>query len=462
MRRLFLFVCLLFSVLAHGQADTAVPATEKCNYLKAIHISGDRKTRDAIILRELSVHTGNCIPTADLSSVLELNKLRLFNLRLFNDVKISWEPLSGDSISMEIFVLDRFPIMPGGNLEFADRNFNVWWTEQNRDLRRINLGLSINHNNFRGNREVISASAQVGYTQKLGLSYSRPFADKNQRHGYGASIFALQNREIAYMTEFNKLKFLRSDHNYMQRRLDLAAWYTYRPAYATTHTFELSFHHYWISDSISELNPEFLGGGRTQEDVLQLRYRFEYNGVDNWNYPLTGNRFIGTFDQKVALLGGSWQSSLNLHYDQFLKLSKKWYASFILRSRVSIPQKQPYIFRQNLGYEFDYIRGYEYFVIDGSCFGLLRANLKRELLNVRINLPIRFFQVIPIRVYGKIYGDVGAGYNKYPVSDNLYNKMLYSGGIGLDIVTLYDIKVRIEYTVNHLNQKALYLHRNGE
>ncbi len=221
MRRLLLFVGLLFTVAARGQTGTAVPGTEKCSYLKEIGISGDKKTKDAIILRELSVHTGDCIKTSDMSSVLELNKLRLFNLRLFNDVKVSWVPLTGDSIRMEIFVLDRFPIMPGGNLEFADRNFNVWWTEQNRDLRRINLGLSLNHNNFRGNRETITASVQVGYTQKLGLSYSRPFADKNQKHGYGASIFALQNREIAYMTELNKLKFLRSDNNYMQRRLDL-------------------------------------------------------------------------------------------------------------------------------------------------------------------------------------------------------------------------------------------------
>lgn len=462
MYRLLFIVCLLFSAVVNGQSDSTKPEPRKCNYLKEIAISGDRKTKDAIILRELSVRTGDCIPQENLVDVQERNKLRLFNLRLFNDVKVSWVPVSVDSIRMEIFVLDRFPIMPGGNLEFADRNFNVWWTEQNHDLRRINLGLSINHNNFRGNRETITASVQVGYTQKIGLSYSRPFADKNQKHGYGASIFALQNREIAYITDSNKLKFLRSDNNFMQRRLDLAAWYTYRPAYATTHTFELSFHHYWISDTIRELNPTFLGDNRTQEDVLQLRYRFEYNGVDNWNYPLKGNRFIGTFDQKIALLGGSWQSSLNLHYDHFLQLSKKWYAGFIVRSRVSIPQKQPYIFRQNLGYDFDYVRGYEYFVIDGSCFGLVRANLKRELLNLRINLPIRFFQVIPIRVYGKIYGDAGAAYNKYPVNDHLYNKMLYSGGIGLDIVTLYDIKVRIEYTLNHLNQKALYLHRNGE
>jgi len=450
--------------MALAQADTvtAPPEAEGCAYLKAITVSGRHKTKDAVVLRELSVQAGDCIPEASVAATLEQNRLRLMNLRLFNDVKISWVPVAADTFAMDIYLLDRFPVMPDPNFEFADRNFNVWWTEQHRDLRRINLGLTLNHNNFRGNRETVGVTAQVGYTQKLGLSYSRPFADKNQRHGFGFSVSGLQNREIAYQTDNNKLLFLRSDRHFMQRRFDAAAWYTYRPQYASTHLLQLSFHHYWISDTIARLNPAYLGDGRTQENVLHFSYRYEYNGVDNWNYPLRGNRFIGTFDQKAGLRGGNWQSSLNLHYDQFAHLGGKWYAALILRGRVSLPQRQPYIFRQNLGYGYDYVRGYEYYVIDGSCFGIARADFKRELLNLRINLPVRFFEVVPVRVYGKVYGDFGAGYNKYPFHDRFYNKALYSGGIGLDVVTLYDIKVRIEYTINHLNEKGLYLHRNGE
>lgn len=462
MRLLFFIAFLSSSTFLFAQKDTSGGGVPGCSYLKTIHISGQRKTKDRIVLRELSVKAGDCIPKADIAAIMERNRLRLLNTRLFTDAKVSWTPVTDDTFSMEIFVLDRFPIMPDANFEFADRNFNVWWTEQNRDLRRINLGLTLNHNNFRGNRETVGVTGQIGYTQKIGLSYAQPFADKNQQHGYGVSVFGLQNREIAYITDGNKLRFLRSNDNFMQRRFDASVWYTYRPQYASTHLLQLSFHHYWISDTIALLNPEYLGGGRKQEDVLRLTYRYEYNGVDNWNYPLSGNRFVGIFEQNIALLGGNWQSSVNLHYDHFLNPWKKWYASFILRGRVSVPQKQPYIFRQNLGYDFDYVRGYEYYVIDGSCFGIFRANFKRELLNLRINMPIRFFEVIPIRVYGKVYGDFGAGYNKYPVNDALYNRALYSAGIGFDIITLYDIKLRVEYTINHLNEKGLYLHRNGE
>ncbi|MFT4063070.1 MAG: hypothetical protein QM642_12025 [Edaphocola sp.] len=461
---LFILVFLLGGHLAGAQV--LLPDSQhasSCSYVKDILISGQRKTKDALILREIGIKPGDCVANDQLPMLAGQSKLRLLNLRLFTDVKVEWLAIAADTYCLNIVLLDRFPIMPDPNLEFADRNFNVWWNEMGRDPRRLNLGITLTHNNFRGNREQLGATGQVGYTQKLGISYARPFADKNQRHGFGISFYGLQNREIPYMTYANKLRFLRSSDNFMLRRIDAAIWYTYRPAYATTHELRLAYHHYWISDTIALLNPTYLGNdGLTQQDVLHFTYRFEYNGVDNWNYPLRGKRFIGTFDQKLALAGGYGQTSLYLHHDRYWHLGGKWYAAGIARGRVSAGQHQPYIFRQNLGYEFDYIRGYEYYAIDGSAFGILRLNLKRELLHWRIKLPVRYFEIVPIRVYAKVYADAGAGYNKYPIADAYCNKLLYAGGVGIDVVTLYDIKVRIEYTVNHVGEKGLYLHRNGE
>ncbi|KAA5536200.1 hypothetical protein F0919_00600 [Taibaiella lutea] len=467
MRFILLFVVLLFSsLLSSGQGN------EACYNIQKITITGRHKTKDRIILRELSFREGDCIPKSsfdtlndpNLLPVNEFNRKRLINLKLFNEVKLTWHLLEGNAYELEINVVDRFPVIPDLAFDFADRNFNVWWTEHNHDFSRINLGVALVNNNFRGNHETIAVLGQIGYTQKVGLTYARPFIDKDQKHGFGASVFGLQNREIAYKTESNKLKFLRSDNNFMQRRFDAAAWYTFRPKYASTHLLQLGYHHYWISDTIAYLNPNYLGDGHTQENVVQLTYRYEYNGVDNWEYPLTGKRFIGTLDNKYALVNQKWQSSLNIQFDHYFKLSKKWYLATILRAKGSVPQDQPYIFRQNLGYDYSYVRGYEYYVIDGSCFGIVRLDLKRELLNKKILLPVKYFEVIPIRIYAKAFADAGIGYNKYAAldGDQLNNRLLYAAGFGIDIITLYDIKVRVEYTVNHLNEKGLYLHRNGE
>lgn len=383
------------------------------------------------------------------------------NTQLFNDANFSYSN-QHDSLSILIHVWERFPVIPSPNLEFADRNFNVWWSEQHRSLRRINIGLTLTDRNFLGNREQLSVIGQIGYTEKGGLSYEIPYLDKRQKHGIGIAVYGMQNREVAYITDSNKLQFYRSNTHAMLRQYQMSAWYTYRPRYAATHKISFDYQHYWISGAIAALNPEYLGNGRTQEDVLSLSYTYKYNGVDNWEYPLNGRRLVGMLQQKLMLNDNSYQTILYLQGDKYWKLKDKWYANLIFRGKFSFGQQQPYVFRRNLGYDFDYVRGYEYYVIDGSSFALLRADFKRELLNIQFRLPVKYFQVIPVRVYAKAYADAGRAYNAHPNNDYLYNKTMYSAGLGIDIVTLYDIKLRIEYTINRMGESDLYLHKNGE
>jgi hypothetical protein len=109
------------------------------------------------------------------------------------------------------------------------------------------------------------------------------------------------------------------------------------------------------------------------------------------------------------------------------------------------------------------VRGYEYYVVDGAHFGILRLDLKREILNFTIKkIPLKYLPVIPIRVYPKLFADVGYVSNEYEGNSFLNNRMLYSAGVGIDIFTAYDIKIRLEYAWNHLGQKDLFLHFNSE
>jgi len=73
-------------------------------------------------------------------------------------------------------------------------------------------------------------------------------------------------------------------------------------------------------------------------------------------------------------------------------------------------------------------------------------------------LKSRSYSVIPFRFFLKAYGDVGYVYNKTSTTFNsLTNKMLYSGGAGLDILTIYDATISLEYSFNQLGQKGLFL-----
>jgi hypothetical protein len=115
-----------------------------------------------------------------------------------------------------------------------------------------------------------------------------------------------------------------------------------------------------------------------------------------------------------------------------------------------------------LGTQTDYVRGYEYYVTDGYQYGLVRLSLKRELFNNTYSLPVRYFTAVPVRIYPKVFFDAGYINNPTPSSNTLVNTLQYSLGVGLDLVTFYDMKVRLEYARNHLGQNGLYLHFNSE
>ena len=108
---------------------------------------------------------------------------------------------------------------------------------------------------------------------------------------------------------------------------------------------------------------------------------------------------------------------------------------------------QPYINQRSLGYNDINLRGLELYVVDGVAYGLTRTTIKKKLFTVNIPSIIKSkkYPTIPFSVFAKTYTDFGYVYNKEQYSTYLNNRLLYSGGFGIDILTLYDINLRVEY-----------------
>ena len=124
----------------------------------------------------------------------------------------------------------------------------------------------------------------------------------------------------------------------------------------------------------------------------------------------------------------------------------------------------PYYFNRGLGYNNDYIRGYEYYVIDGQSFALVKNSLKYKLIKQHIvevkALKNRFsqFSTIPYSVYLTLNGDAGYVQDKfYGNKNSLNNKWQYGYGVGLDFVTFYDIVARFEFTFNKQMQHGFFI-----
>ena len=77
-------------------------------------------------------------------------------------------------------------------------------------------------------------------------------------------------------------------------------------------------------------------------------------------------------------------------------------------------------------------------------------------------MPFPFFPKIltkiPFTFFAKTYTDFGYVYNKPKFDTYLNNRLLYTGGFGIDLLTLYDINLRFEYSFNQLNKSGLFFH----
>ncbi|MCF8449386.1 MAG: hypothetical protein K9G49_05880 [Taibaiella sp.] len=461
MRYLFLFllVAIFGSTVVFGQ-DAGLWAGRRT--IGRVQITGNNVTKRNIILRELSIKEGDIIAADSVNVLMVQNKLRLFNLQLFNEVEQEVTG-SNDTLIWHIVLKERWYIIPTGILQFADRNINTWWTDQNHDLNRVSAGLTVTDRNFRGNLEALAITVQAGYTQKLGLSYIIPYINKDQTNGVGVVGSVSRSTQTYFTTAANKLAFAGGYTGpAIAQQAEGGLCYVHRPGYASRHLVQASYKYYSISDTILLLNPDYFADKRTKARFAELFYRFEYNGVDNWNYSLRGEKLVTGLTARAGFEGLKFQSYATFEAGVFRNPLPHWYVSAITRGRVMVPGAQPYFFRNGLGTNTDYVRGYEYYVTDGYNYGLLRLNLKREVFNNTYSFPLRYFTAIPVRIYPKVFFDMGYINTPFPGSNTLANTLMYSLGAGIDLVTFYDVKVRLEYARNHLGQNGVYLHFNSE
>ena len=94
---------------------------------------------------------------------------------------------------------------------------------------------------------------------------------------------------------------------------------------------------------------------------------------------------------------------LTSKFAQYFSFGKRWSTEIIFKGRVSlIRAKQPYNKYKSLGYFEDYLRGYEFYVVDGLDYGYFKSSLRFEIINERVNwgklMPVKPFKLMPLRI----------------------------------------------------------------
>ncbi|MBC8033432.1 MAG: hypothetical protein H7Y03_04760 [Chitinophagaceae bacterium] len=455
--------CLLvIPALAQNDSATLAPFT-----VNKILISGNKKTKSYIIRRELSFSEGDTVSLKELVGKFEYARQQLYNSRLFNDVVVAIKSFNGYLVDIEISVKERWYLFPVPYLRPVDRNLSAW-AERGYDLNRMNYGLKLSYYNFTGRNDKLKAWLISGYSRQIRFSYEQPYADNSLRHGYLVNFAYSRFREINATTVDNKQFFLKSDSiayagKYLDNQLNITVGYTYRPALTTRHAVRLSYSVNKIDSAVTIVNPSYFNDKRRSITFPELRYAIDYNRMDYIAYPLNG------LQGEAGIVKKGFSKSINL-LEIYTKGTRAWksgyklYTNFQWFTSLKLPFSQPFFTKRQMGYDDVYLRGLEKYVIDGVAVLLARNTLKREILEFSIPTYIksRSHDRVPFKIYAKMFGDAGYVYNRNSGDSRLSNRLLYTAGAGIDVVTLYDFVLRFEYGFNQLGENGLFLHFKNE
>lgn len=455
------------SVKRPPKSKSIADSTGRFIHINRIFIIGNRITKDQIVLRELTLKTGDIIYSAELPIILDLDKKKLINTRLFNTVEIRTLEFQDDQMDLLIDINERWYTFPSPIFELADRNFNEWWQNYNHDFKRVNYGVRLYQFNMRGRNETLRLTAQFGFQRRFEISYRFPYIDKKQKHGLIIDFDFLEAKNLAFRTVDHKLEFLKSE-DLLKITRGGGLTYTYRKSFYASHALKVEYRSSTIYDTIVTLNPNYFGEGKTTQQFGVISYQFTSDHRDYIGYPLTG--YFLTMG--IAKLGvGSHDDvdkvDLNATFAGFISLKKNFFLSNNSIAYWSTPRDLPYSNFGALGYRKQLVRGYEIYVIEGPYYLLNKTTFKKRIFSraYTLNLmPIRQFRYIPLSIFLKSYADVGyvRNYPNYEINSRLSNKLLTGVGAGIDIVASYDAVFRFEYTFNGEGERGFFFHIRKE
>jgi len=442
--------------------------------IKNLTVTGTKKTKIYIVYREIHFKKGDSLLIADLQKELEQARFLVYNTTLFNEVVFELVVTDADNVNIEVRVTERWYLYPVPQFQLVDRNFNEWYKTYKASFNRVNYGLKFVHYNLSGRRDQLRVYLINGYSRNISFNYTAPYSNNALTEGFIVGAGYLQKRELPISVSYNdSLLFLPSDPvskaraDFIYKSWYLNAGYTVRRGFFKKHIFSASYTHVKLSDSVlldPQYNHNYFKDPVNSKGIVDLIYKQQYTNVNNGSYPLKGKTAFFTLHKRgLGFTGGINMFMIEAGWNKYFDMGKKWYSSIQLNGSLKLPFDQAYINQRGFGYGDNYLRGLEYNVIDGVATALVKSTIKKKI--IAFNVPFPFFPKlltkIPFTLFAKTYADLGYAYTKKNYATRLNNRLLYSGGFGIDILTLYDINLRFEYSFNQLKENGLFLHNQS-
>lgn len=421
--------------------------------INKIYIVGNEKTLPSIIIRELSFKEKDSLEIHQLRGYQSEDRNKIYNTNLFITVEIQILEIETDLVEILISVTERWYLYPGLIFKLSDRNFSDWWINRNHDISRVNYGVRLSKFNIRGRDETLFLTAQFGFENIYLFNYSMPYIDKNQKIGLSIDAGYAEFKNVPFQTADHLPTFLVS-RELQKRSFASNVTASYRNSFYIKHYISAGYKSASISDSLIALNRNYYQFNEQKQQYFKLSYTFSRDYRDNHTFPLKGGWFSSTIGKNgLGVFNDLDRWYLLMNYNKYFDLGNGFYTGSYLGGHISTPNV-PYSNFIGLGYENYLVRGYELTVIEGPMAILSKNTLRKRVLERSLSIhrimPLKQFQQVPFALYAKVFFDAGYvnNYAQYPQGSRLTNKPIYSIGLGLDLVSLYDFTVRIEESYN--------------
>lgn len=434
--------------------------------IDSIMLEGNKVTRDVIILREIPFAKGDTIRQQDLDRMLTEARQLVFNTSLFNLVSVTaFISDSNRHGTVTISMVERWYLWPYISVEPADRNFNTWLDHM--DFSRLTYGIDLTFHNMRGRREILSLPLFLGYNLQAGFNYTVPYLNRRKTFGISAGSDIACNREIATGTKNNRQQYSQAASGFIRKKYSARLQFLWRPGMFRYMSCSIIYHNFLFDPLVTTIKG-FLPSDNTSPWFLSLNCFVKFDHRDAHFYPLRGYyadlEFNYTYPSHQAR-----NTYLKPSVRIFLPMGRGFYASAGLSSKITFARTQPWLFQRALGYDRDYVRGFERYVVDGQHFFLLKTQVRYAIVPWHTDrlsfIRSEKFGKFPWALYISAFSDLGYAY-QYPeqqqelheTGNTLSNTLLSGTGIGLDFTTYYDVVVRLEGTFNSRGEAGFFLH----
>jgi outer membrane protein insertion porin family len=438
------FILICISTLKAEYLDSIIKVDSNINRkfkVGSIIISGNERTKDFVILREMRTREKD---STDLETLKE-DYQNIVNLGLFNKVDLLPIPdISGKEINLLIDVEETFYIIPMPQGGFKDGSLKKFWG-----------GVKLLWRNFRGRNETLQTSFGLGYEPFISVGYFNPWIGEKSRFFIGGNFsfnksinkdFDEDGNQYILKDEAEDYKVLSYSGNlmigkYLSKYLSLSLDYAYNYIYV----------------------PDVKDGRSFSSDGRDIYSRISFNTIyekrDNVVYTTHGTSFFAQYSKFGIFNNDIDYSRVEVSLKKFIPVRIKgdYFISyaFWLRGVSNFGGTVPQYKLEVYGYDV-YVRGWKDYIVEGE-------NSIGYFSEVRIPVIKPFFvkgkdhfiiKKIPVfnnlsyqyGLYTTLFFDIaGVFYRNQMLKDVKFQN---GYGIGLNVILPFNFVARVDVAFN--------------